>query len=373
MQSEPVPLSSSALAELARQVRAWGVELGFQQIGIADADLSRAEPRLIAWLQAGFHGDMDYMAKHGVKRARPAELVPGTLRVIAARMNYLPPAVAGSWDVINGPDRAFVSRYALGRDYHKVLRRRLQRLVERVETAAGRFNHRVFTDSAPVMEVELAEKAGLGWRGKHTLLLTREAGSFFFLGEIYTDLPLPVDAAGGNHCGTCEKCIDICPTAAIVAPYRLDARRCISYLTIEHHGSIPVELRPLIGNRVYGCDDCQLACPWNRFAQTSAEPDFAVRNGLDNATLVELFAWGEDEFHARLTGSAIHRIGYERWLRNLAVGLGNALRELPPAAPLAGAFTAALRARADHASALVREHVAWALAQNVAGRALQVS
>ncbi len=235
------------------------------------------------------------------KRARPAELVPGTLRVIAARMNYLPDSVADSWAVINEPGKAFVSRYALGRDYHKVLRRRLQRLAERVETAAGPFSHRVFTDSAPVMEVELAAKAGLGWRGKHTLLLTREAGSYFFLGEIYTDLPLPVDRATGNHCGTCEKCIDICPTRAIVAPYRLDARRCISYLTIEHHGSIPVELRPLIGNRVYGCDDCQLACPWNRFAQASSEADFAVRNGLDDATLVELFAWSEEEFHARLT------------------------------------------------------------------------
>ena len=358
-QSEPL----TGLAELAQQIRAWGVELGFQHVGIAGADLSHAEPRLLEWLHAGFHGDMDYMAKHGVKRARPAELVPGTLRVIAARMNYLPAAAVESWPVINAPDKAYVSRYALGRDYHKVLRRRLQRLVERVELAVGRFGHRVFTDSAPVMEVELAEKAGLGWRGKHTLLLTREAGSYFFLGEIYTDLPLPVDAAGANHCGKCEKCIDICPTRAIVAPYRLDARRCISYLTIEHHGSIPVELRPLIGNRVYGCDDCQLVCPWNRFAQSSAEVDFAVRNGLDNVTLVELFAWSEDEFHARLLGSAIHRIGYARWLRNLAVGMGNALRELPPAAAGAQRIVEGLRARSEHASALVREHVAWALQQ----------
>ena len=361
MQSEELASPPAGLAELAAQIRAWGVELGFQQIGIADADLSHAEPRLLEWLRAGFHGDMDYMAKHGVKRSRPDELVPGTLRVIAARMNYLPADVAESWGVINEPGKAYVSRYALGRDYHKVLRRRLQRLVDRVEAAVGQFNHRVFTDSAPVMEVELAEKAGLGWRGKHTLLLTREAGSYFFLGEIYTDLPLPVDAATGNHCGKCEKCIDICPTRAIVAPYRLDARRCISYLTIEHHGSIPLELRPLIGNRVYGCDDCQLVCPWNRFAQTSKEDDFAVRNGLDNAELVDLFAWTEDEFHARLSGSAIHRIGYERWLRNLAVGLGNALR----AAPSDQQIIAALRARCDHASELVREHVAWALQQGV--------
>ncbi len=360
MHGEHQSSASIGAASLARQIRAWGVELGFQHIGIADADLSHAEPRLLEWLSAGFHGEMDYMAKHGVKRARPAELVPGTLRVIAARMNYLPPAVADSWAVINEPGKAFVSRYALGRDYHKVLRRRLQRLAERIETEAGPFSHRVFTDSAPVMEVELAEKAGLGWRGKHTLLLTREAGSFFFLGEIYTDLPLPVDQATGNHCGTCEKCIDICPTRAIVAPYRLDARRCISYLTIELPGSIPVELRPLIGNRVYGCDDCQLVCPWNKFAQASGEPDFAVRNGLDAAALVDLFAWGEDAFHARLLGSAIHRIGYERWLRNIAIGLGN----VPPSAASAPQVVAALRLRSEHPSALVREHVAWALARH---------
>ncbi len=355
--------SPGGLAELAQQIRAWGAELGFQQIGIADADLSEAEPRLLEWLRAGFHGDMDYMAKHGVKRSRPDELVPGTLRVIAARMNYLPDSAAEGWAVINAPEQAYVSRYALGRDYHKVMRRRLQRLTERVEAAVGSFNHRVFTDSAPVMEVELATKAGLGWRGKHTLLLTREAGSYFFLGEIYTDLPLPIDAASANHCGKCEKCIEVCPTRAIVGPYRLDARRCISYLTIEHHGSIPVELRALIGNRVYGCDDCQLVCPWNRFAQTSGEADFAVRNGLDDVTLVELFRWSEDEFHARLTGSAIHRIGYERWLRNLAVGMGNALRELPSTAASAQAIRAALEERRNHESALVREHIAWALQQ----------
>jgi epoxyqueuosine reductase len=342
---------------LAKQIREWGEQLGFQKVGISDIDLSHAEPRLSEWLSAGFHGEMDYMAKHGVKRARPAELVPGTLRVIAARINYLPPRAADSWQVIANAGSAFVSRYALGRDYHKVLRRRLQRLAERIEAAIGAFSYRVFTDSAPVMEVELAGKAGLGWRGKHTLLLTREAGSYFFLGEIYTDLPLPVDAAQSDHCGSCSKCIDICPTRAIVAPYQLDARRCISYLTIEHKGAIPRELRPLIGNRVYGCDDCQLACPWNKFAQASTEPDFAVRNGLDNITLTGLFAWSEAQFHARLLGSAIHRIGYERWLRNLAVGLGN----VTPSAPCALQVIAALRARSDHPSALVREHVAWAL------------
>ena len=359
--------SSPALPDLtllARQIRGWSKELGFQKVGISDIDLSHAEPRLKDWLRAGFHGEMDYMAKHGVKRARPAELVPGTLRVIAARIDYLPPRAAASWRVVNDSGKAFVSRYALGRDYHKVLRRRLQRLAALIEAAIGAFSYRVFTDSAPVLEVELAAKAGLGWRGKHTLLLAREAGSYFFLGEIYTDLPLPVDAAVSNHCGSCEKCIDICPTRAIVAPYRLDARRCISYLTIEHHGSIPPELRPLIGNRVYGCDDCQLACPWNKFAQTSAEPDFAVRNGLDDVQLTALFAWSEAEFHARLLGSAIHRIGYERWLRNLAVGLGNALGALgnvPPSAPCVAQVIAALRARSDHPSALVREHVAWAM------------
>jgi epoxyqueuosine reductase len=349
----PAPFDAAAIVQ---QIRQWGAQLGFQKIGISDIDLSHAEPRLIEWLSAGFHGEMDYMAKHGAKRARPAELVPGTLRVIAARINYLPPRASESWAVINAAGKAFISRYALGRDYHKVLRRRLQQLATRIEDAVGAYSYRVFTDSAPVMEVELAEKAGLGWRGKHTLLLTRDAGSYFFLGEIYTDLPLPVDRAAGNHCGTCAKCIDICPTRAIIGPYRLDARRCISYLTIEHHGSIPVEFRPLIGNRVYGCDDCQLACPWNKYAQASTEPDFAVRNGLDDVTLAELFAWSEAEFHARLLGSAIHRIGYERWLRNLAVGLGNA----PTAAPI----TAALRSRSGHPSALVREHVAWALARH---------
>ena len=341
---------------LGDDIRRWGAELGFRQLGVADCDLSHAEPRLAEWLALGWHGDMDYMARHGVKRSRPAELVPGTLRVIAARLDYTPPAARDSWSVIHDDARAFVSRYATGRDYHKVLRGKLQKLATRIGDAVGEYRYRVFTDSAPVMEVALAEKAGLGWRGKHTLLLNREGGSGFFLGEIYTDLPLPVDAPQAEHCGSCRRCIDICPTQAIVAPYRLDARRCISYLTIELKGSIPEELRPLIGNRIYGCDDCQLACPWNRFAQATAEDDFAVRNGLDDVALAELFAWDEAAFASRLAGSAIHRIGHERWLRNIAVGLGNA-RTTPQ-------VLAALRSRADHASALVREHVGWALARH---------
>ncbi len=343
------------LAALAVAIKAWGGELGFQAVGIADADLGAAEARLAEWLARGFHGELDYMARHGAKRARPAALVPGTVRVISARMDYLPDA-ADAESVLADRSRAYVSRYALGRDYHKVLRNRLQRLADRIRGEVGEFGYRVFTDSAPVMEVELAARAGLGWRGKHTLALAREAGSYFFLGEIYTDLPLPIDAPIAEHCGTCTRCIDACPTGAIVAPYQLDARRCISYLTIELKGSIPVELRPLVGNRVYGCDDCQLVCPWNKYAQPSAEPDFAVRNGLDAATLAELFEWPEAAFHERLAGSAIHRIGYERWSRNLAVGLGNA--------PTTAAVVAALSARADDPSALVREHVAWALARH---------
>jgi len=340
------------LATLAAKIKTWGRDLGFQAVGVADTDLSEAEPRLRAWLASGFAGELDYMRRHGTKRTRPPLLVPGTLRVISARMDYGPDAL-GSEQVLADGNKAFVARYALGRDYHKVLRGRLQRLADTISGEIGRFGYRVFTDSAPVMEVELARKAGIGWRGKHTLLIAREAGSFFFLGDIYTDLPLPADAPVQEHCGTCKKCIDVCPTQAIVAPFQLDARRCISYLTIELKGSIPVELRPLIGNRVYGCDDCQLACPWNRYARPSAEPDFRVRNGLDCAELVELFAWTEDEFRRRMAGSAILRIGYERWLRNLAVGLGNA--------PGSAGVTAALRSRAQDKSALVREHVRWAL------------
>jgi epoxyqueuosine reductase len=339
---------------LAERIRQWGLELGFQAVGIADADLSAAEPRLLDWLAQGRHGEMEYMVRHGALRARPAELKPGTLRVISCRMDY----ATGEADELPSPtEKAYIARYARGRDYHKVLRSRLQQLCERIEGEAGTFGYRVFTDSAPVMEVELAVRAGIGWRGKHTLLLDR-AGSWFFLGEVFTDLPLPADAPVEEHCGSCRRCIDVCPTQAIVGPYELDARRCISYLTIEHKSAIPEEMRPLIGNRVYGCDDCQLVCPWNGFAQASNEPDFQVRNGLDRATLVELFGWTEAEFDERLRGSPIRRIGYERWLRNLAVGLGNA--------PRSPAVLAALRSRADHPSALVREHVQWALSRHAA-------
>jgi len=344
------------LPALAARIREWGRELGFDEVGIAGTELEADEAFLIGWIKAGRHGTMDYMARHGARRARPAELVPGTMTIITARLNYLPPAARASEDVLADPAKAFIARYALGRDYHKVLRAKLQRLALRIRDEAGDFGFRVFTDSAPVLEVALAAKSGLGWRGKHTLLLTRDAGSWFFLGEIYTDLPLPETAPQSAHCGSCTACIDVCPTRAIVAPYELDARRCISYLTIEHAGSIPLELRPLIGNRIYGCDDCQLVCPWNRYASVATEAGFAVRHGLDDADLVALFAWTEDEFLARTAGSAIRRIGHERWSRNIAVALGNA--------PPEPAIVAALASRADDPSALVREHVAWALAQH---------
>ncbi len=343
---------------LARQIKAWGAELGFGAVGIATTDLGEAEAKLLEWLALGRHGEMEYMARHGVRRARPQALVPGTVSVISARLDYSPAQAASSEAVLADPSKAFISRYALGRDYHKVLRAKLKQLAQRIAAEAGEVAFRVFTDSAPVMEVELARRAGLGWRGKHTLLLSREAGSMFFLGELYTDLPLPTDDAQSEHCGTCRACIDACPTGAIVAPYQLDARRCISYLTIELKGSIPEDLRANIGNRVYGCDDCQLACPWNKFARLSSEADFAVRNGLDQAELVSLFAWTAEQFRERLAGSAIHRIGYERWLRNLAIGLGNT-----PSTP---AVLQALSARKHDASPLVREHVAWALARHAA-------
>ncbi|MCG5075641.1 tRNA epoxyqueuosine(34) reductase QueG [Paraburkholderia tagetis] len=411
------------------RIRAWGRELGFGAIGISDTDLAHAEAGLAAWLEAGCHGEMDYMAKHGMKRARPAELVAGTRRVITARMAYLPAAtLAGSapsnasgknaesasqadaadpatpdahgaaghenWRErerarLDDPYAAVVSIYARGRDYHKVMRARLQQLAERIEAEIGAFGFRVFTDSAPVLEVELAQKAGIGWRGKHTLLLQRDAGSLFFLGEIYVDVPLPTDAEDaqraqhphdrashapeqpGAHCGSCTRCIGACPTGAIVGPYRVDARRCISYLTIELKGSIPLELRELIGNRVYGCDDCQLVCPWNKFAQAAPVADFDVRHGLDRASLVELFGWSAAQFDERMQGSAIRRIGYESWLRNIAVAMGNALRATRAHAHAEGAprdgqegraaIVAALHAREHDASALVREHVQWAL------------
>lgn len=347
------------LDDLAARIKAWGAELGFQAIGISDTRLDAAENHLLQWLAAGRHGAMDYMAKHGVKRARPAELLPGTLRVISARMNYYPDMCADTQQVLADGERAFISRYALGRDYHKVLRKRLEQLARRIREQ-GSCQCRVFTDSAPVLEVALAAKTSLGWQGKHTLLLSRQHGSYFFLGEIFIDLPLPTDVATENHCGTCRACLDVCPTQAIVAPYELDARRCISYLTIELKGSIPEELRPLIGNRIYGCDDCQMVCPWNRFAIPTVEPDFAVRHGLDDISLIELFAWDEATFSARLAGSAIHRIGYEQWLRNIAVALGNA--------PTNPSVLAALQVRRNDPSSLVREHVAWAWQRHQAGK-----
>ena len=342
------------------KIQAWARELGFSQIGVAGVDLSSSEPGLSAWLARGFHGEMGYMAAHGLKRARPAELVPGTVSVITVRMDYLPVATPDGWqavefDRLTRPVEGVVSVYARGRDYHKVLRKRLQQLSDRVALEVGPFGHRVFTDSAPVLEAELAARSGQGWRGKHTLLLSREAGSMFFLGEIYVDLVLPLSQPVTEHCGSCSACIEVCPTQAIVAPQQLDARRCISYLTIEHAGPIPFELRPLIGNRIYGCDDCQLICPWNKFAQRSALPDFDERQGLVGNQLVTLFSWTEEEFLRFTEGSPIRRIGHERWLRNIAVAIGNALRERPDPTLLQ-----ALALRAEHPSALVREHVLWA-------------
>ncbi|TXL68655.1 tRNA epoxyqueuosine(34) reductase QueG [Zeimonas arvi] len=355
-------------------LRQWAAELGFASLGVAGVDLSSVEGGLQAWLDAGWHGEMDYMARHGMARARPAELVPGTVSAIMVTLDYAPEDpgwVDLAWRTLAQGERAYLSRYALGRDYHKVVRARLQKLAERIAAAAGPFGHRVFCDSAPVMEVELARRAGLGWRGKHTLLIHPKRGSTFFLGTLYTDLPLPADEPEPDHCGSCTRCIEACPTGAIVSPWRLDARRCISYLTIELKGAIPEPLRAPIGNRIYGCDDCQLACPWNRFAQPAGLPDFAPRNGLDAASLVELFRWSAEEFDARLAGSPIRRIGHERWLRNIAVALGNAggtdgVRGAEGTGGGADAIAvarAALAARADHPSALVREHVGWALAQ----------
>jgi len=342
------------------RVKRWGRELGFDAVAIAGTDLARDEARLIEWLGRGWHGEMDYMARHGARRARPAELVPGTVSIVTARLNYTSPGTRDAWETLDDPASAFVSRYALGRDYHKVLRAKLQALADRMTAELGAFHYRVFTDSAPVMEVSLASMGGLGWRGKHTLLLSRDAGSMFFLGELFVSLDLARDAPVTAHCGSCEKCIEVCPTRAIVAPYQLDARRCVSYLTIEHHGPIPEELRPLMGNRIYGCDDCQLVCPWNKYARAANDPDFAVRNALDRASLVELFAWTEEEFMRRFEGSAIRRIGHERWLRNIAVALGNAATSAE--------VVAALQSRAGHPSALVREHVSWALARHATPR-----
>ncbi len=331
------------------------MELGFQQLGIAGTDLHEDAAHLDAWLQAGHHGEMDYMQRHGSKRSRPDELQPGTLRVISVRMDYDPPNARNAWEVLEDTQLAYVSRYALGRDYHKVLRGRLQQLADRIAAAIGPFGYRAFVDSAPVMEKALARNAGLGWIGKHSNLLNRHAGSWFFLGELYTDLPLPLDQPTTSHCGTCTRCIDICPTQAIIGPYRVDARRCISYLTIELRTAIPEELRPLLGNRIYGCDDCQLVCPWNKYARKTTLPDFAPRNGLDSAHLMELFSWSEEEFFKRTEGSPIRRIGYECWLRNIAIALGNA--------SACESTRFALQERAEHASELVREHVRWALTE----------
>lgn len=352
-QADPGRIGAGDSDALARAIKVWGSELGFQQIGITDTQLEAAEARLFAWLAAGRHGSMGYMERHGRRRSRPAELVPGTLTVICARMDYLPEPRAALARALADPARAYVSRYALGRDYHRILRRRLQRLADRINAAVGPFGYRVFVDSGPVLEKPLAQKAGLGWMGKHTSLVNRRDGSWFFLGEIYTDLRLPLDQEAADHCGRCRACLDVCPTGAIVAPYELDARRCISYLTIEHHGSIPEALRPLIGNRIYGCDDCQLVCPWNRFARVCTDPDLRPRGGLDTATLTQLFAWDEATFLSRTEGSAIRRIGHARWLRNLAVALGNG-----PATP---SVLEGLIARAAHPDPLVREHVQWAL------------
>ena len=349
-------------AQLLGKLRGWAEELGFSQIGVAGVDLRDAEPGLAAWLAAGHHGSMAYMARHGSKRARPAELLPGTLSVITARMDYLPRTLAEGWQGVEWqrlgtPRAATVSLYARGRDYHKVLRARLQALADKLTAEVGPVGHRVFTDSAPVLEVELAARSGLGWRGKHTLALTREGGSMFFLGELFVDIALPPTAPVQAHCGSCSACIDVCPTQAIVAPYRLDARRCISYLTIEHDGPIPLELRALIGNRIYGCDDCQLVCPWNKYAQRATLADFDARDALADPTLLQLWAWSEAEFLQRSEGSAIRRIGYARWQRNLAVALGNALHATGDAA-----IRSALQSRRDAAPPLVQEHIDWALA-----------
>jgi epoxyqueuosine reductase len=339
-------------AALAAQVKDWGRELGFQKVGIAGVQLPDDERRLLDWLAADRHGEMQYMARHGTRRARPDEIVPGTVRVISARMDYWPSA-AGADEVLADPGLGYVSRYALGRDYHKVLRNRLARLADRLAAAAGSAGYRAFTDSAPVLEKALAREAGLGWIGKHTNLLDRHDGSWFFLGEIFTDLPLPVDQPVTAHCGSCTACIEVCPTRAIVAPYELDARRCISYLTIELDGPIPQEFRRAIGNRIYGCDDCQLVCPWNRYAKLTAEPDFHPRHGLDSPRLVDLFAWTEQQFFERTSGSPIRRIGYERWSRNIAIALGNA--------PRTSEVIAALERRQEDPSEVVRESVRWAL------------
>ena len=341
------------LSKLAINIKKWGEDLGFQQVGITDTHLETAEKHLQNWVDNGFHGEMDYMFKHGLKRSRPALLLSETVSVISVRMDYLPEMAEKINSTLDSPVTAFISRYALGRDYHKIMRKKLQQLASKIEADKGSFGYRVFVDSAPVLEKALAEKAGLGWIGKHSNLINRKAGSWFFLGEIYTDIPLPTDEAVSEHCGQCVACLDICPTQAIVAPYQVDARKCISYLTIELHGSIPKPLRDSIGNRIYGCDDCQLICPWNRFAKLSTEKDYNPRHNLDNSQLTDLFNWSENEFLKKMEGSAIRRIGYIRWLRNIAVALGNST--------FSEKSIKALLANKDHSSDIVREHVDWAL------------
>ncbi|TDJ10669.1 MAG: tRNA epoxyqueuosine(34) reductase QueG [Gammaproteobacteria bacterium] len=348
--------STEDLSALKEDIFRWGAELGFQQLGVSDINLDEAESRLAQWLADGMHGEMAYMSRHGTKRSRPEQLVPDTVRVISARMDYLPHDQERARKLLDHESRAYVSRYALGRDYHKVLRGRLQKLAKKIEQHIGSFGYRVFVDSAPVLEKAIAQKAGVGWIGKHTNIIDDKAGSFFFLGELYTDLPLPIDTPSESHCGSCSACIDVCPTGAIVAPYKVDARRCISYLTIELRESIPLEFRKAIGNRIYGCDDCQLFCPWNKFAKPTAEGDFAPRNDLENAELIEIFAWSEQTWLEKTEGSAIRRIGYECWLRNIAVALGNA-------ATTPGVI-AALEARLDSELHLVAEHALWALEQH---------
>ena len=342
---------------LVEKIKQWGLELGFQQVGIADTQLNDAENHLHHWLDNGFHGELDYMAKHGLKRSRPALLHPNTQSIISVRMDYLPEHSTAMNTVLNSPTSAYISRYALGRDYHKLMRQRLQKLADKIQAEIGEFGYRAFADSAPVLEKAIAQKAGLGWIGKHSNLINRKAGSWFFLGEIYTDLALATDKPATAHCGECSACLTICPTQAIVAPYQVDARRCVSYLTIELHGAIPVELRPLIGNRIYGCDDCQLICPWNRFANLTKERDFHPRQRLNTQQLLDVFAWSESEFLTKTEGSAIRRIGYERWLRNSAVALGNAPKSME--------ILNALKERLTIDSDMVREHIQWAITQQL--------
>jgi len=353
--------SSQKMADLALQIKQWGLELGFQQVGITDTDLPEAEAHLQNWLDNNFHGEMDYMQRHGLKRSRPELLHPGTVRVISVRMDYQTESAITMNQALADPASAYISRYALGRDYHKLMRNRLQKLADKIQAEIGSNlpnAMRAFVDSAPVLEKALAEKAGLGWIGKHSNVINRKAGSWFFLGELFTNLPLPVDSPATSHCGECRACLDVCPTQAIIAPYQVDARRCVSYLTIELHGSIPEDLRPLIGNRIYGCDDCQIICPWNRFAKPTGEQDFNPRHRLNTQQLLEVFTWSEAEFLAKTEGSAIRRIGHQRWLRNIAVALGNA-----PSSPL---IIDALKPMLAHESEMVKEHVTWALAQQAA-------